>query len=97
MNRFLSLFTGDYEGLSSSQRTMQFFVVAVFVLFFVFFFFTTVLSHLDFSISRATKPTVHAGSFSVSIIHQTLTWTTGSLTCVYILMHAVAHEGVPVS
>ena len=25
---------------------------------------------------------VHAGSFRVCIIHQTLTWTTGSLTCV---------------
>ena len=30
---------------------------------------------------HATRPTVHAGCFSVSIIHQTLTWTTGSLTC----------------
>ena len=25
---------------------------------------------------------VHAGSFRVSVIHQTLTWTTGSLTCI---------------
>ena len=25
---------------------------------------------------------VHAGSFCVSVIHRTLTWTTGSLTCV---------------
>ena len=24
----------------------------------------------------------HAGSFRVSVIHQTLTWTTGSLTCI---------------
>ena len=31
--------------------------------------------------SCATQPKVHAGSFSVSIIHQTLRWTTGSLTC----------------
>ena len=31
--------------------------------------------------SRATQPTVHVGYFSVSIIHRTLTWTTGSLTC----------------
>ena len=31
--------------------------------------------------SRATQPTVHAGCFSVSIIHRTLTWTTGSLMC----------------
>ena len=41
--------------------------------------------------SRATQPTVHAGCFSISIIHQTLTWTTGSLTCTKMLMHAIAH------
>ena len=33
--------------------------------------------------SRATHPTVHAGCFIVSIIHRTLTWTTGSLTSVH--------------
>ena len=44
--------------------------------------------------SRATQPTVHAGCSSVSIIHRTLTWTTGSLTCAQMLMHAIAHEGV---
>ena len=32
--------------------------------------------------SRTTQPTVHAGCFSVFIVHRTLTWTTGSLTCV---------------
>ena len=26
--------------------------------------------------SRATQPTVHAGCFSVSVLHRTLTWTT---------------------
>ena len=31
---------------------------------------------------------VHAGYFHVSIIHQTLTWTTGSLTCVHSLLYA---------
>ena len=31
--------------------------------------------------SRAAQPTVHAVCFSVSIIHRTLIWTTGSLTC----------------
>ena len=31
--------------------------------------------------SRATQITMHAGCFSVSIIHRTLTWSTGSLTC----------------
>ena len=44
--------------------------------------------------SRATQPTVHAGCFSVSIIHQTLTWTTGSLTWTQMLMHVIAHGGV---
>ena len=44
--------------------------------------------------SRATQPTVHAGCFSVSIIHRTLTWTTGSLTCAQMLMHAIAHRDV---
>ena len=39
-------------------------------------------------------PVVHAGCFSVSIVHQTLTWTTGSLTCAQILMHAIAHGGM---
>ena len=44
--------------------------------------------------SHATHPTVHAGCFSVSKIHQTLTWTTGSLMCAQMLMHAVAQGGV---
>ena len=37
---------------------------------------------------------MYAGCFSVSIIHQTLTWTRGSLTCTQMLMHVIAHEGV---
>ena len=45
--------------------------------------------------SRSTQPMVHAGCFSVSIIHRTLTWTTGSLTCAQVLMHAIAHGGCP--
>ena len=45
--------------------------------------------------SRTTQLTVHAGCFSVSIIHRTLTtWATGSLTCVQMLMHAIALGGV---
>ena len=44
--------------------------------------------------SRATQATVHAGCFSVSIIHRTLPWTTGSLTYAQMLMHAIAHGGV---
>ena len=38
----------------------------------------TVQKYIDPSVSD-----VHAGSFPVSVIHQTLTWTTGSLTCVH--------------
>ena len=41
--------------------------------------------------SRATQLTVHGGCFSVSIIHRTLTQTTGSLTCAQMLMHVIAH------
>ena len=41
-----------------------------------------------------TQPTVHGGCFSVSIILLTLTWTTGSLSCAQMLMHAIAHAGV---
>ena len=74
-----------------------------------FFHFTTVLSHWDFFHGKfgllfpgesqlrqgcATQPTVHVECFSVSIIFQTLTWTTGSLTCAQMLKHATAHGGV---
>ena len=44
--------------------------------------------------SRATQPTVHARCFSVSTIHRTLTSATGTLTCVQMLMHAIARGGV---
>ena len=44
--------------------------------------------------SRAIQLTVHVGCFSVSIIHRTLTWTKGYLTCAQMLMHATAHGGV---
>ena len=79
--------------------------------FFYFLHLTTVLSQLGFSHgesriaflgesqlrqSRDTQPTVHAGCFSVSIIRPTRTWTTGSLTCAEMLMHAIAHGGVRV-
>ena len=43
--------------------------------------------------SRATQPTVHAGYFSVSIIHRTLIRTTGYLTCAQKVMHSIA-QGV---
>ena len=44
--------------------------------------------------SHTTQPTVQAGCCSVSIIHQTLTWTTGSLTCTQMLMYVIAQGGV---
>ena len=43
--------------------------------------------------SHVTQSTVHAGCFSVSTIHRTLTWNTGSLTCAHMQMHAIAHGG----
>ena len=43
---------------------------------------------------RATQPILHVGCFSVSIIHQTLTWTKESLTCTHMLKHVIAHRGV---
>ena len=43
--------------------------------------------------NRSIQPTVHAGCLSVSIIHRTLAWITGSLTCAQMLMHAIAHGG----
>ena len=43
--------------------------------------------------SHTTHPTAHAGCFSVSIIHWTLTWRT-SLTSAHILMHAIVHRHI---
>ena len=37
---------------------------------------------------------VHTGCVCVPIIHQALTWTTGSLSCIQMLMHVIAHGGV---
>ena len=37
---------------------------------------------------------VRAEYVCVAIIHRALTWTTGSLTCAQMLMHAIAHGGV---
>ena len=47
----------------------------------------------QFQQSRATQPTVHAGCFSVHIIHRILTWTTRSLTFAQLFIHAIAHCG----
>ena len=43
---------------------------------------------------QSRYPTYCACWVFVSIIHRTLTWTTGSLTCAQMLMHAIAHGGV---
>ena len=58
----------------------------------VFFFFRIVS---NFKMVKTLTLLVHAGLFYVvSIIHRTLTWTTGSLTCVYmIFLHAYTHGG----
>ena len=37
---------------------------------------------------------VRAGYLCVVIIHQTLTWTTGALSCTQMLMHGIAQGGV---
>ena len=77
----------------------------VFLFKFFFFFVTTVVSQWDFTHGKfrlpspgkascdscTTQPTVHSGCFSVPIIHRTLTWTTGSLTCAQMLMQAITH------
>ena len=69
---------------------------------------TAVLSQWDFSHgksrllslgkascdSHATQPTVHAGHCSLSLIQQTLTWSTGSLMCTQMLLPAIPHRGV---
>ena len=74
----------------------------------ILFFLTTVLSHWDFSHEKygllspgkascdsgATQPKLHVGCFRVSILHWTLTWTTGFLMCAQMLMHVIPHRGV---
>ena len=53
-----------------------------------------------FTEKKYTYPSVskvYAGSFRVSVIHRTRTWTTGSLMCVHdhiILTHAYTHGGL---
>ena len=44
--------------------------------------------------SGATEPKVHAGCFSVSVIHRTLTSTMGSLTFGQMKIYAIAHGDV---
>ena len=44
--------------------------------------------------SSATQLVMHARCVHIFIIHRSLTWTTGSLTCAQELMHAIAHVGV---
>ena len=81
-------------------------IVIHFFIFFIFYNYIVLLGFLSWEIrdafpresqlrqSRATQPMVHTECFSVSIIHRTLTWTTGCLTCAQMWMHAVAHGGV---
>ena len=57
-----------FLGETSSKSSVQ-----IITLLFSF----TVQKYIDPPVSK-----VHPGSFPVSVIHQTLTWTTGSLTCI---------------
>ena len=69
-----------------------------------------ILSHWDFShgkfgllspgkvsCDRIALPNQNAGLFGDFVIHRTLIWTTKSLTCAQMLMHAIAYGGVRTS
>ena len=58
----------------------------------IFFLFIQLNDH-DHQVHKFVT-LVHAGYLCVAKIHQILTWTTGSLTCVQMLMHAIAQGGV---
>ena len=58
-----------------------------------FFFFRILLSDYNHQVDYFVTM-VHAGYVCVAIIHRTLMWTTGSLTCAQMLIHTVAHSGV---
>ena len=91
----------------TQQDPLQAFSINTFSPFFLFLLFTTVLSQWDFSNrtfglpslgkascdSHTTQTGVHARCYSVSIIHQTLIWTTGSLMCTQMCMYVTAHGG----
>ena len=98
--------TAQFSANLWSQRSRQQYHHPDKTVIFVLYYFTTVLSHWDFSCGKfgllfpgkascdrvtLPQPAVHAGCFSVSIIHRTLTWTTGSLKCAQMLIHTVAH------
>ena len=56
------------------------------------FYCATTITRLIISVAM-----VRAGYVSVSIIHRTLTWTTGSLKCTQMLMHSITHGDVRTS
>ena len=79
----------------SSGCPVYCYVAVILKLLFLFAFFIHTLLSLSENYGRLTwvwlqqaqeqrYPVlqVHSGSFRVSVIHRTLTWTTGSLTCV---------------
>ena len=67
-----------------------------------FFFLTTLMLQWDFSHGKFESPSPEKAScdrvalpaYDASMIDRTLTWTTGSLTCTQMEMHAIAHGGV---
>ena len=75
-----------------------------------FFFFTTVLSYWNFShgkfgllspgkvsFDRAALLNLRCMLVVFSLIRRTLAWTTGSLTCAQMSMHAIVHRAVRTS
>ena len=75
----------------SISRSSKIRLTMCFVLFFFFFFPLSDHNHpVDYFLSLM----VRAGYVCVAIIHQTLTWTTGSSSCVQMLIHVIANRGV---
>ena len=84
----------DERTMHSSVRSTV--VVGVILVHFILFYFIFLTLYYPFREIRAATPgylqqpqeqrypvlQVHDGSFRVSVIHRTETWTTGSLTCV---------------
>ena len=92
--------------LNFTSRRARFVVVAVCLCFVVCFYnYIVPMRFLPWEIrvafpgqsqlrqSRATQPTVHAGSLSVSIIHRTLTWTTNRIFDARIDVNACDYAG----
>ena len=97
---------GTVETKHSTQITLSFLFSSSFCLFFLssfssaFFFFSSSsffffpFSNHNHQVDFFLSLMVRAGYLCVVIIHQTLTWTTGALSCTQMLMHGIAQGGV---